>query len=137
MLVILASCTSHLALHDVNRCTLQTLKPPEYVQWSVDSKPLNFGVVMSSSGASGSELAGGLQGSSVFPSSGAHGNQYFQPLALKVGMSGHAVTFDAGPPSVSRLVVHSAAASDSGRYTCQPSSGLPASTHVHVALGNE
>lgn len=49
---------------------------------------------------------------------------------------GYAVTFDPGPPSVSRLAVHSASATDSGRYTCQPSSGLSASTHVHVALGS-
>ena len=51
------------------------------------------------------------------------------------GNGGHSITFDLGPPSVSRLSVHSATAIDSGRYTCQPPSGLPASTNVHVALG--
>lgn len=81
-----------------------TLKPPEYVLWSVGSKPLNFGTD---------------QG------------------AVRHGNGGHSVTFDPGPPSVSRLAVHSATATDSGRYTCQPSSGLSATTNVHVALGNE
>jgi len=56
--------------------------------------------------------------------------------AIRQGNGGHSVTFDPGPPSVSRLAVHSAAATDSGRYTCQPSSGLSATTNVHVALGN-
>lgn len=88
----------------------QTLKPPEYVLWNVDSKPLNFGSLEQQ-------------------------HQQSQPLKSSSG-GGHSVTFDPGPPSVSRLSVHSASASDSGRYTCQPSSGLPASTHVHVALGN-
>lgn len=89
---------------------MQTLKPPEYVLWNVDSKPLNFGSLEQQ-------------------------HQQSQPFKSSSG-GGHSVTFDPGPPSVSRLSVHSASASDSGRYTCQPSSGLPASTHVHVALGN-
>ena len=79
------------------------MKPPEYVLWSVGSKPLNFGTD---------------QG------------------AVRHGNGGHSVTFDPGPPSVSRLAVHSATATDSGRYTCQPSSGLSATTNVHVALGD-
>ncbi|XP_046650859.1 fibroblast growth factor receptor-like 1 [Daphnia pulicaria] len=88
-----------------------TLKPPEYVSWNVDSKSLNFGSQ----------------------------DQHHQPSAFKKRWNGagYSVTFDPGPPSVSRLMVNSATPSDSGRYTCQPSSGLSASTHVHVALGNE
>lgn len=80
--------------------------------WNVDSKPLNFGSVEQQQ------------------------QQHHQPYQQKgTSGGGYAVTFDPGPPSVSRLAVHSASASDSGRYTCQPSSGLSASTHVHVALG--
>ncbi|XP_057374631.1 zwei Ig domain protein zig-8-like isoform X1 [Daphnia carinata] len=88
-----------------------TLKPPEYVSWNFDSKSLNFG---------------------------SH-EQLQQPsnLQKKWNRAGHTITFDPGPPSVSRLLVNSANTSDSGRYTCQPSSGLSASTNVHVALGNE
>jgi hypothetical protein len=65
------------------------------------------------------------------------GSHEHQPSHFKKRWNGagYSVTFDPGPPSISRLVVNSATPSDSGRYTCQPSSGLSASTHVHVALG--
>lgn len=79
------------------------------MSWNVDSKSLNFGSQ----------------------------EQHNQPSPFKKRWNGagYSVTFDPGPPSVSRLMVNSATPSDSGRYTCQPSSGLSASTHVHVALG--
>jgi hypothetical protein len=79
------------------------------VSWNVDSKSSNFGSQ----------------------------DKHHQPSAFKKRWNGagYSVTFDPGPPSVNRLMVNSATPSDSGRYTCQPSSGLSASTHVHVALG--
>lgn len=110
-----------------------TLKPPEYVLWHLDSKPLNFG----------SDHGRWLHGAGHVTASGggvaAYGNgaQGASGTPWALGTAGHSVIFKAGPPSVSQLTVHSATATDSGRYTCQPSSGLPASTQVHVALGNE
>lgn len=97
----------------------------------MDSKPLNFG----------SDHGRWLHGAGHVTASGggvaAYGNgaQGASGTPWALGTAGHSVIFKAGPPSVSQLTVHSATATDSGRYTCQPSSGLPASTQVHVALG--
>ena len=112
----------------------QTLKPPEYVLWYLDAKPLNFG---SEHGRSNS---GGILGGAAGAGTGASGLSSSLSSSSSSSSSnsvntGHTVSFEPGPPSVSRLSVHSATAANSGRYTCQPSSGLSASTDVHVALG--